>query len=52
MARTATLIVTPSEMVRREVCDYLKIKPGKVIAVPPAHRIVVLFLCRRLGFSK
>jgi glycosyltransferase involved in cell wall biosynthesis len=36
MARNATLIVTPSEMVRREVCDYLKVKPDKVFATPLA----------------
>lgn len=36
MARTATLIVTPSDMVRREVCEYLKIKPDKVFSVPLA----------------
>jgi glycosyltransferase involved in cell wall biosynthesis len=36
MARNATLIVTPSDMVRREVCEHLKIKPEKVIATPLA----------------
>jgi len=36
MARSATFIVTPSEMVQREVCDYLNIKPNKVVATPLA----------------
>ena len=54
MARTATLIVTPSEMVRREVCDYLKVKPGKVFAVPlaPNRRFVPLPAAETLEIRK
>lgn len=38
MARTATMIVTPSEQVRREVCEHLNVNPDKVIAIPEAAR--------------
>lgn len=38
MARTADLIITPSESVRREVCEHLPVKVGKVVAVPEAPR--------------
>ncbi|HEX8491832.1 MAG TPA: glycosyltransferase family 1 protein [Pyrinomonadaceae bacterium] len=38
MARTATTIITPSESVRREVCEHLSIKPDKIIAIPEAAR--------------
>jgi glycosyltransferase involved in cell wall biosynthesis len=38
MARTASRIVTPSESVRREVCEHLHIKPSKVISIPEAPR--------------
>jgi len=38
MARKATLIITPSELVRREVCTHLKISPAKVFATPLAPR--------------
>jgi glycosyltransferase involved in cell wall biosynthesis len=38
MARTATMIITPTESVRREVCEYLKVAPAKVVAVPEAPR--------------
>ena len=40
MSRTATLIVTPSESVRREVCEHLRVAPDNVIAVPEAARRV------------
>jgi glycosyltransferase involved in cell wall biosynthesis len=40
MARRATMIVTPTESVRREVCAVLKISPDKVVAVPDAQREV------------
>ena len=38
MARTATMILAPSESVRREVCEHLKVKTAKVVAVPEAAR--------------
>jgi len=38
MARKATLIVTPSELVRDEVCEHLKVRPEKVFAIPLAPR--------------
>lgn len=36
MARRATLVITDSEPVRREVCEHLKLAPEKVIAIPLA----------------
>jgi glycosyltransferase involved in cell wall biosynthesis len=38
MARKATLVITPSETVRREVIEHLKLKPEKVFAIPLAAR--------------
>lgn len=38
MARTATMIITPSESVRRETCEHLRVMPEKVIAIPEAPR--------------
>lgn len=38
MARKARFIITPSELVRSEVCEYLKIEPEKVFATPLAPR--------------
>lgn len=38
MVRTADAIITPTESVRREVCDYLRVKPEKVFVVPEAAR--------------
>jgi glycosyltransferase involved in cell wall biosynthesis len=38
MARKARLIITPSEFVRNEVCEHLKIRPEKVFATPLAPR--------------
>jgi len=38
MARVATMIITPTESVRREVCEHLKVNPAKVVAVPEAPR--------------
>lgn len=38
MARTATMIITPSESVRGEVCEHLRVNPSKVVAVPEAPR--------------
>jgi glycosyltransferase involved in cell wall biosynthesis len=38
MARRATMIVTPTNSVRREVCQRLRIKPEKVVVVHEAPR--------------
>jgi alpha-1,3-rhamnosyl/mannosyltransferase len=38
MARTATLVITDSESVRREVCEHLRVEAEKVIAIPLAPR--------------
>jgi glycosyltransferase involved in cell wall biosynthesis len=38
MARTAGMIVTPSESVRREVCEHLGVQPERVVAIPEAAR--------------
>jgi glycosyltransferase involved in cell wall biosynthesis len=38
MARTASSIITPTESVRREVCEHLHVKPSKVISIPEAAR--------------
>jgi glycosyltransferase involved in cell wall biosynthesis len=38
MARKARLIITPSELVRGEVCEHLKVQPDKVFAIPLAPR--------------
>jgi glycosyltransferase involved in cell wall biosynthesis len=38
MARAADAIITPTESVRREVCEILKTSPGKVFAIPEAAR--------------
>jgi glycosyltransferase involved in cell wall biosynthesis len=38
MARAATMIITPSESVRREVCEHLGIEPERVLAIPEAAR--------------
>ena len=38
MARKATLIITPSEQVKDEVCQHLKLGPSKVFAIPLAAR--------------
>lgn len=38
MARQATLIITPTESVRREVCEHLSVSASKVVAVPEAPR--------------
>ena len=36
MARRATLVITDSEQVRREVCEHLRVRPDKVVAIPLA----------------
>lgn len=38
MARVANSIITPTESVRREVCERLRVAPSKVFAVPEAAR--------------
>lgn len=38
MARAADAIITPTESVRREVCEQLKAGPEKVFAIPEAAR--------------
>jgi glycosyltransferase involved in cell wall biosynthesis len=38
MARTADAIITPTESVRREVCEHLRVAPDKVFAIPEAAR--------------
>lgn len=38
MTRAADAIITPTESVRREVCERLKASPGKVFAIPEAAR--------------
>lgn len=38
MARAANAIITPTESVRREVCEHLKVSSEKVFAIPEAAR--------------
>lgn len=38
MARAADAIITPTESVRREVCEHLKTNPERVFAIPEAAR--------------
>jgi glycosyltransferase involved in cell wall biosynthesis len=38
MSRTADAIITPTESVRADVCEHLKVSPAKVFAVPEAAR--------------
>jgi glycosyltransferase involved in cell wall biosynthesis len=38
MARAADAIITPTESIRREVCEHLKSSPEKVFAIPEAAR--------------
>jgi glycosyltransferase involved in cell wall biosynthesis len=40
MARSATMIITPSESVRREVSEYFGMSAEKVVAIPEAARSV------------
>jgi alpha-1,3-rhamnosyl/mannosyltransferase len=57
MARKATFVITDSEQVRGEVCEHLRIEPGKVIAIPlapqtsftPAPAKITAEVRRRLG---
>ena len=39
MARAADAVVVPTEAVRREVCEHLKVAPAKVFAVHEAARV-------------
>jgi len=60
MAKSATRIITPSESVKREVCEILKIKPDKVVVTPEAPRstfkrregAAVVELRQRLGIGE
>jgi glycosyltransferase involved in cell wall biosynthesis len=38
MARAASTIVTPTQSVKREVCDHLRIDPDKIVVTPEAPR--------------
>jgi glycosyltransferase involved in cell wall biosynthesis len=40
MIRAATLIVTPTESVRRELCKHLQVSADKAVAIPEAARSV------------
>jgi glycosyltransferase involved in cell wall biosynthesis len=40
MARSAKAIITPSEQIKTEVCEHLKIHAGKVFATPLAPRSI------------
>ncbi|HEX5705678.1 MAG TPA: glycosyltransferase family 1 protein [Pyrinomonadaceae bacterium] len=40
MARAATVIITPTESIRREVCEHMNVAPSKVFAVAEAPRRV------------
>jgi glycosyltransferase involved in cell wall biosynthesis len=56
-ARKATAIITPSETVKREVCEHLGVSADKVFAIPEAARACFYPMpapeskpiCRRLG---
>lgn len=38
MARAATMVITPSESVKREVCEHLNINADKIVVTPEAPR--------------
>ena len=40
MARRATRIITPSERVKREACEHLRISPSKVVVISEAPRSI------------
>ena len=40
MAQRASLVITPSESVRREVSEHLRVEPSKVVSIPEAPREV------------
>jgi glycosyltransferase involved in cell wall biosynthesis len=60
MAKSATRIITPSESVKREVCETLKVNPDKVVVTPEAPRATfkrregaaVVELRQRLGIGE
>jgi glycosyltransferase involved in cell wall biosynthesis len=59
MARQAKAIITPSEQIKSEVCQHLKIRPEKVFATPlaprsifePASQAETVETRRRLGIN-
>src|SRR5262249_41513372 len=59
MARKASLIITPSQQVREEVCEHLKIAANRVFAVPlvprsgftPLEHSATLETRRRVGIE-
>lgn len=40
MVRAATMLITPTEVIRREVCDQLNVEPDRVVSIPEAPREV------------
>jgi glycosyltransferase involved in cell wall biosynthesis len=38
MARRASFIITPTDSIKREVCEHLSVKPSKIIVIPDAQR--------------
>jgi glycosyltransferase involved in cell wall biosynthesis len=38
MLRTADAVITPTESVRRELCEFFKVAPTKIFAIPEAAR--------------
>ena len=48
MLRTATMIVTPTEAVKRELCEHLRVAPDKVAVTPEAPRSIF----RKVGLAK
>lgn len=38
MVRTATMIITPTESAKRDLCDCLQVAPEKIVAIPEAPR--------------
>lgn len=59
MARKASAIITPSEAVKREVCEHLGVRSDKIFAIPEAARAAFYHaprsetdpVCRRLGIE-
>ncbi|MEK6337079.1 MAG: glycosyltransferase family 1 protein [Acidobacteriota bacterium] len=59
MARSATMIITPSQSVKREACEYLEIESSKIAVTPlaprsifePIEREKTLETRRRLGIK-
>jgi glycosyltransferase involved in cell wall biosynthesis len=40
MTRAATMIITPTENVKRELCEHLRIPPDKIVVIPEAARSI------------